>query len=271
MLNAFNIFVGLLTIVGFVLTLKSLYKEETNNRIRRKRTEDILQENIDYNSKKIKNAYGKFNHNLNNYNEAINVDPKSEYGHRIDLITYFIQAYGNVDFLHTLKDIRNNIESYYINNIDDSTFDYEKYFDLKGELNELIKKLEYYKYQIDIFIEPYDEFLKYNLKQKISYNQKEITNDLITNNFNDTGNDSIVNPTIYHNSIIRKYDEYFSDFKKLPVPLMTVDEDMFVKSFIDIDFSSVHEEINNIISKIDENINWGLTLWKGKLESYYLL
>lgn len=255
-MDVFNVIIGFLTIVGLIFTLNAFYKEKNNNRIRRERTESILKESIGYNTEYIKNTYNKFSHNFHQYNESINTNPKSEYGHRIDLITYFIHAYGNEYFLHKLKDIRDNIEAYYINNIDDSKFNHDKYFELKRDLNELIKKLEYYKYQIDIFLEPYDEFLKYNLNQKIIYKNHTIPNDLITNNLNDTGNDSIINPVMYYNRIIREYDEYFSDLEHLSVPLMSsTDDQIFVKSFIDIDFSSVHEDVNDIINKIDKNIN----------------
>lgn len=226
------------------------------NSRKRQRTKKILTENIEYNTQKIKIMFDKFNRNFNQYNNAIKLDPKSEFNHRIDLITYFINTYGNNYFLHKLKNVRDNIESYYINNIDDSNFNYDKYFDLKRDLNELIGTLEYYKYQIDIFIEPYDEFLNYNLNQKIIYKNQEIPNDLITNDLNYTGNDSIKTPIMYYNRIIRNYDEYFSDLEHLSVPLMpTNGDELFVKSFIDIDFRSIHEEVNNIINKIDENID----------------
>ncbi|WP_141567916.1 hypothetical protein, partial [Staphylococcus saprophyticus] len=94
-------------------------------------------------------------------------------------------------------------------------------------MNELIKILEYYKYQIDIFLEPHDEFLKYNLNQKIIYKNYTRPNDLITNDLNYNGNDSIINPIMYYNRIIREYDEYFSDLEHLSVPLMApVDDEM---------------------------------------------
>lgn len=58
--------------------------------------------------------------------------------------------------------------------------------------------------------------------------------------------------------MIREYDEYFSDLENLLVPLMaSYDEQMFTKSFIDIDFSSVHEEVNIIIKKIAQIIDRG--------------
>ncbi len=255
-MDEFNITMGLITSLGFVFTLFTLYKDRRKEEIRRNRTKDILVKNIKDNTNYLKKYYDKFEHNYDMYKETKENQPSQEFNHRIDLITYFINSYSNDLFLENLKKINQNIESYYINNIEDSKFDYAKYFELKTDLNELIKKLEYYKYQIDIFIEPYDEYLKYNLNEKIIYKNHTIANDLVTNDFNYTGNDFIINPVMYYNRIIREYDKYFNDLENLSVPLMASNDDQTaVRSFIDINFDSVHEEVNNIINKTNQNIN----------------
>ncbi|MEB8190136.1 hypothetical protein [Mammaliicoccus sciuri] len=256
-MNLFNIIIGVLTVIGLVVTIIAFYKERNNNRIKRERTEIILKENIINRKKHIERSYKAFNHNLNQYEETVLNNPEFEYGHRLDLITYFINSYGNEYFLNILKDMQKTIEEYYINNIDDSNFNYNKYYEIKRDLNNLIKVLDYYIYQINIFIEPYDKYLNYNLNQKIIHNNDEVQNDLVTNNFNFTGNDVIINPVLYYNRIIREYDKYFSDFQNLSVPLMVItDDEMTVSSFINIDFANVHDKVNNIIKKININIKW---------------
>ena len=61
---------------------------------------------------------------------------------------------------------------------------------------------------------------------------------------------------MYYNRIIREYDKYFNDLENLSVPLMASNDDQTaVRSFIDINFDSVHEEVNNIINKTNQNIN----------------
>ncbi|MBW0770363.1 hypothetical protein KYJ98_08385 [Mammaliicoccus lentus] len=250
-MNIFNIIIGVLTIIGLGVTLVAFYKERNNNRIKRERTEIILKEKINDSINHIEKSYKAFNNNLNQYKETVKNNSEFEYGHRLDLLTYFINSYGNEYFLNKLKETRNTIEEYYINNIDDSNFNYNKYHETKRDLNDLIKVLDYYIYQINIFLEPYDKFLNYNLNQKIIYKNDEISNDLVTNNFNFTSNDVIINPILYYKRIIGEYDKYFSDFENLVVPLMVItDDEMTVKSFIDIDFTDVHEKVDNIIKKI---------------------
>ena len=126
-MNLFNIIVGLLTVIGLIVTIVAFYKERNSNRIKRERTEIILKENIIDRKKHIERSYKAFNHNLNQYKEAVRNNPEteSEYGHRLDLITYFINSYGNEYFLNILKDMQKTIEEYYINNIDDSNFNYD--------------------------------------------------------------------------------------------------------------------------------------------------
>ncbi|MGS0654948.1 hypothetical protein ACU40M_10740 [Staphylococcus arlettae] len=256
-MDGYDITMAIITVLAFGFTIYTLLKEANKEKVRRKRTKEILETNIKDSINYLKKYYDIFEHNYDMYKETKENHPSQEFNHRIDIITYFINSYSNDLFLENLKKINQNIESYYINNIEDSKFDYDMYFELKTDLNELIKKLKYYKYQIDIFIEPYDEYLKYNLNEKIIYKNHTISNDLVTNDFNYTGNDSIINPVMYYNRIIREYDRYFNDLENLGVPLMASNDDQTaVRSFIDIDFASVHEEVNNIINKTTQNIDW---------------
>lgn len=252
-MNIFNIIVGVLTIAGFVYTIWAFIIEINKNKRKRKRTQDILQENIKENSKVIIYNYDKFNYNYNQYKSSVEMQQFDEYQFRLDLVSYFIHTYGNNSFLDSLKSLKSNIEEYYINNIDDSKFNYIGYSKLKKDIKELIQKLEYYKYQTDMFIQPYDDFLKYNLNQKIIHNSQNIPNDLVSANFNGTGNDAIINPIIYYKSLIRIYDDYFNDLNNLSVPLLyqVKDSEMSIKSFVNMEFGSVHEEVKQIIRDVE--------------------
>lgn len=256
-MECFNIFVGIATIVGLVLTFCSIKKEKNKNNLKRERTKIIVKENISKNIDYINTAFGKFNQNFEKYKETTENDKSSEYQHRIDLVSYFINSYGNESFINNIKNIKNNIDSYFINNVDNSNFNHGEYIKLNAELNDTIKEMEYYKYQIDIFIEPYDDFLKRNLNEKIIYNNYSnsnysIPNDLVTNRFNNNDVDNIITPIQYYSKIIRDYDKYFNNLDELPVPLMNASDGVgtYVKSLVNIDFENTHKKINNIINRI---------------------
>lgn len=69
-MDEFNIAMGLITFLGFVITLFTLYKDRKKEEIRRNRTKDILVKNIKDNTNYLKKYYDKFEHNYDMYKET---------------------------------------------------------------------------------------------------------------------------------------------------------------------------------------------------------
>lgn len=255
-----EVIVQLATIITLLFTGYQVYmvrKERKETELKEstkyKRKSEILNNNLVNNIDYLEKTYAKFNHNYKMYCESVNNDTIES---KLDTIAYFILSYVNDSFINQLIKTNQSLNDYYQDSISNAHIDYDTYIDINNSLKEILNKLTNAKLVLDSYIPSYDEKLTYETKEAVIKKVNTKNLQLITDNFNGTGNSNVINPLMYYKEILFDYRHFFHNANDIPVLLIEADSELGEVSYFTevFNFEEIHNNMTILLEKLNNTL-----------------